>query len=71
MIDRAADGKMRAHDRIVQSGPVLAEEVLIIKGLSVGEQVASSGSFKLRDAVLVTVADHATAAATATAGGSK
>ena len=71
VIERAQDGKMRAHDRFVQSGPVLANEVLIIKGLAAGEQVAASGSFKLRDAALVTVADHATAAASASTGGSK
>lgn len=64
VIERAEDGKMRARDRSVQTGPVLAEEVLIVKGLSAGEQVAASGSFKLRDAALVTVADHATAATT-------
>jgi membrane fusion protein (multidrug efflux system) len=63
VIERAEDGSMRAHDRFVQSGPVLANEALIIKGLAAGEQVASSGSFKLRDAALVTVADHAAAAA--------
>jgi len=63
VIERAEDGKMRARDRSVQTGPVLAEEVLIVQGLSAGEQVAASGSFKLRDAALVTIADHAAAAA--------
>jgi membrane fusion protein (multidrug efflux system) len=70
VIERAQDGKMRAHDRAVQTGPVLANEVLIVQGLRAGEQVASSGSFKLRDSVLVTVADHA-AAATASTGGAQ
>jgi membrane fusion protein (multidrug efflux system) len=71
VIERAADGRMRAHDRPVQSGPVLANEVLIVQGLRAGEQVAASGSFKLRDAALVTVADHATAATSDIAGGSR
>jgi membrane fusion protein (multidrug efflux system) len=68
VIERAQDGKMRARDRAVQTGPVLADEVLIVQGLRAGEQVAASGSFKLRDAALVTVADHATAT---TAGGGR
>jgi membrane fusion protein (multidrug efflux system) len=50
------DGKERAHVRPVQSGPVLGEEVLILDGLAAGELVATSGSFKLREAALVAVA---------------
>jgi membrane fusion protein (multidrug efflux system) len=55
----AADsaGKPRAHLRTVQSGPVLGEDVLIYDGIEAGEQVATSGSFKLREAVLVAIAD--------------
>jgi membrane fusion protein (multidrug efflux system) len=55
----AADsaGKPRAHVRTVQSGPVLGEDVLIYDGIEAGEQVATSGSFKLREAVLVAIAD--------------
>jgi len=49
------DGKERAHVRPVQSGPVLGEDVLILDGLKAGEQVATSGSFKLREAALVAV----------------
>ncbi len=57
----AADstGKTRAHLRPVEGGPVLGDEVLILGGLEPGEQVASSGSFKLRESVLVAVADSA------------
>jgi RND family efflux transporter MFP subunit len=47
------DGKPRASTRLVQSGAVQGDEVLIEKGLAVGEQVAASGSFKLREGVLV------------------
>jgi membrane fusion protein (multidrug efflux system) len=50
------DGKTRAQLRKVSSGPVLGDEIVILDGLSAGERVAASGSFKLRDAVLVTVA---------------
>jgi membrane fusion protein (multidrug efflux system) len=53
------DGKPRAHLRPVQAGPVLGDEVVIHAGLSAGEQVAATGSFKLRDAVLVAIAGHA------------
>ena len=51
----AADstGRSRAHLQPVQSGPVLEDEVLILSGLTPGQRVATSGSFKLRDAVLV------------------
>jgi membrane fusion protein (multidrug efflux system) len=51
------DGKPRAATRAVQSGAMLGDEVLILSGLDAGEQVAASGSFKLRDSVLVAVAD--------------
>ena len=51
------DGKTRAHVRPVESGIVLGDEVLIVSGLEAGEQVATSGSFKLREAVLVAVAE--------------
>ncbi len=50
------EGKTRAHMRLVQSGPLLGDEVVILEGLKAGEQVASSGSFKLREGVLVAVA---------------
>ena len=57
----AADsaGKTRAHQREVESGAVTDDEVLILSGIEPGERVATSGSFKLREAVLVTVADSA------------
>lgn len=49
------NGKTRAHLRPVESGEVLGEEVLIRTGLSAGEQVAASGSFKLNDGTLVAI----------------
>lgn len=54
VIGPGQDGKTRAQVRPVQSGTMLGDEVLIYSGLSPGEQVAASGSFKLRDAALVT-----------------
>ena len=50
------DGKTRAQMRKVESGAVLGDEVIVTKGLSVGDRVAASGSFKLREGVLVIVA---------------
>jgi multidrug efflux pump subunit AcrA (membrane-fusion protein) len=52
------EGKTRAQLRHVYSGTMLDDEVLIHSGLSAGEQVAASGSFKLREAVLVAVATN-------------
>src|SRR5262245_52144406 len=55
-------GATRAHERVVVSGPVVGDTVLILKGLSAGEQVAASGSFKLREAVKVRPTPTATTA---------
>jgi membrane fusion protein, multidrug efflux system len=52
-------GQQRAHIRPVQSGTVLGDEVVIESGLAAGEQVAASGSFKLRDKLLVAIAEGA------------
>jgi membrane fusion protein (multidrug efflux system) len=49
------DGKTRAYVRQVESGPMLGDEVMVLAGLAAGERVAASGSFKLRDAVLVAI----------------
>jgi len=49
-------GQTRAHARPVLSGAALGEEVMILSGLASGEQVAASGSFKLREGVKVTIA---------------
>ena len=55
-------GTPRAHERAVASGPVVGDAVLILKGLSAGEKVAASGSFKLREAVKVRPGPAATTA---------
>jgi membrane fusion protein, multidrug efflux system len=51
-----AGGEVRARFRRVQAGPVLGNDVVILDGLAAGEQVAASGSFKLRDGALVYLA---------------
>ncbi|MGQ0811053.1 MAG: efflux RND transporter periplasmic adaptor subunit [Nitrospiraceae bacterium] len=56
VIDLDKDGKTRAHVRQVESGTMFGDEVVIHAGLSGGERVAASGSFKLRDAALVAIA---------------
>jgi membrane fusion protein (multidrug efflux system) len=47
-------GKPRARTRMVTMGALIGDSVLIVDGLKAGEQVAASGSFKLRDDLLVT-----------------
>ena len=54
-------GKPRARTRIVQVGALVGDTVLIVNGLEAGEQVAASGSFKLRDHLQVATADDKTA----------
>jgi membrane fusion protein (multidrug efflux system) len=57
VIAAGKDGKDRARVRPVESGALLGDEVLIHAGLSAGERVAASGSFKLREGALVAVAE--------------
>lgn len=61
----AADsaGATRAASRPVVAGDVVGDEVIIREGVAPGEQVATSGSFKLRDGVLVQVQEAAPAVA--------
>jgi membrane fusion protein (multidrug efflux system) len=65
VIAQDTEGKPRAHLRRVESGTVLGDEVLILDGLSAGEQVAASGAFKLRESALVAIASEG---ATSTSG---
>jgi membrane fusion protein, multidrug efflux system len=59
VIEPDQGGKTRAHVRQVESGAMVGDEVVIHAGLSGGERVAASGSFKLREAALVAIAgDH-------------
>jgi membrane fusion protein (multidrug efflux system) len=56
------DGKLRARQRIVQTGPVQGDEIAILKGLAEGDLIAAAGSFKLREGLRVQPAAEATAA---------
>ena len=56
VIETDKAGKSRAYLRQVESGVMLGDEVVTYAGLTAGERVAASGSFKLRDGVLVAVA---------------
>lgn len=56
VIEQDADGDSRARMRRVQAGPVLDDEVVIEAGLRAGETVAATGSFKLQDSALVSIA---------------
>jgi len=64
-------GRTRAHLRAVHTGPMLADEVVILDGLASGERVAASGSFKLRDGVLVVISGAAIAGGADAAGGAR
>lgn len=51
------DHKSRAHVRQVESGTMVGDQVVIQAGLDAGETIAASGSFKLREGVLVVTVD--------------
>jgi membrane fusion protein (multidrug efflux system) len=51
------DGRNRVHPRPVESGPMFGDEIVIYSGLTAGEQIAAVGSFKLRDGLLVAIAE--------------
>lgn len=63
VIEPDPEGRERARARTVKSGVVSGNEVLILAGLAPGERVAASGSFKLRESVLVAVVDQPVLAA--------
>ncbi len=58
-----AAAKPRAHPRAVRSGAIVGDEVLVLEGIAAGEQVAASGSFKLREGALVAIAQRSGGAA--------
>lgn len=66
VIGADSTGGTRASLREVVAGDVLGDEVIIREGIAPGEQVATAGSFKLRDGALVQV--QATAGTVAVAG---
>lgn len=70
IVARDKYGKERAQFRQVHVETMGGDEVVLREGVTAGEQVAASGSFKLRDAALVSVIQkpESVAANTATAG---
>ncbi|HSJ65705.1 MAG TPA: efflux RND transporter periplasmic adaptor subunit [Gemmatimonadaceae bacterium] len=56
VIQADADGRDRVSTRPVRSGALIGDEVVVLEGLEPGERVAASGSFKLRESLLVAVA---------------
>ena len=47
------DGKLRARQRTVKTGPIQDDNIIVLEGLEAGEAIAAAGSFKLRDGLLV------------------
>ena len=62
-------GELRAKQQFITLGPTLGEDVIVLKGLKLGDDIASSGSFKLRDGGLVNVAPPTAPTAPATSSG--
>lgn len=62
VITHDQDGRARAHIQQVESGAMFGDEIVIHAGLNAGDQVAASGSFKLRESALVGIAGDATQA---------
>ena len=54
VVEPDAQGALHAHQRMVASGPLLGDEVVLESGVKPGERVATSGSFKLREGSPVT-----------------
>jgi membrane fusion protein (multidrug efflux system) len=44
-------GSLVARQRFIKLGPTIGDDVIVLEGLKVGEDVATTGSFKLRDGV--------------------
>jgi membrane fusion protein (multidrug efflux system) len=46
-------GTKRAYQRFIKLGPTIGDKVIVMEGLTAGEEIASDGSFKLRDGALI------------------
>lgn len=46
-------GTKRAYQRFIKLGPSIGDKVVVLEGLQPGEEIASDGSFKLRDGSLI------------------
>lgn len=64
-----APDELRARQRFVKLGPTVGDDVIVLEGLAPGEEVAATGSFKLREGVSVTRGEPAAAPAPPAAGG--
>jgi membrane fusion protein, multidrug efflux system len=53
LVEADGAGVLRAHERKIESGPVLGETVIVLSGVEAGQRLAASGSFKLREGVRV------------------
>lgn len=71
VVGGAGPGQLRAQQRFVKLGPTVGDDVIVLEGLTAGEEVAATGSFKLREGVLVTrvEAEPSPAAPPAASGG--
>jgi len=54
VVSKDEKGEMRAHQKFVQLGQAIGDDVIVKEGIEAGELVAAAGSFKLRDGVKVT-----------------
>ena len=54
-----APKELRATQRFIKLGPTIGNDVIVLEGLKVGEEIASTGSFKLREGTLVLKAESA------------
>jgi membrane fusion protein, multidrug efflux system len=71
LVEADPSGALRAHQRKVETGPVLGETVIVLRGVEVGQRLAASGSFKLREGVRVQALEPAATAPAASAPASK
>lgn len=62
VVASSPDQELRAQLRRVEAGAMAGDDVLVTGGLEAGEQVATSGSFKLRDGMRVALVDTPTTA---------
>lgn len=61
-------GQLRAKQQFVRIGPMQGDAIIILDGLQEGDQIAASGSFKLHDAIAVSVANEPSTAMHAAGG---
>jgi len=50
-----AQGALRVKQKFIKVGPTVGQDLVIESGLAVGDRIAASGAFKLRDGALIAV----------------